>query len=464
MPTVKFRRTLRGEVDRWRSEGIIDSNLHAIIADRYHFEKLAAESSSSFTNILIGLGFVLIGLGILSFVATNWQYWDKPARIAVLLSTFLSVNIGGFYLWKRSSHQRLAKGLLLLGGVVLGANMALLAQLFHISGNIFVLFAGWSIGVAVMSYALRLTPLGVMAIGLMGCSYVTAAFAGEGDRAIAPLWANLLSDYMPICVLVMFLPLAYRCRSAAIFLLSGIFWLYSYQAGSVSYTFSIFGNPGYRVVDRIGLILSCCLPPLLLWAYGRLQSYLISASYAQKITELSCNLAIFSAVLTCFTLSLPGMHYILIANAENRLTYVNNWISTASLFVPITIGGWIWLWKLSSRWQMSDLQMSGFGLVIGGLLTIATNWQIDSTIITSAFFLLLAVATLTYIYSSLKMGNRGVFYFGWSFLSLRILCWFAFVQTGLGLKAILFIICGVVTIAIGIWFEKRMRSSRLLAS
>jgi uncharacterized membrane protein len=462
MPTVKFRRTLRGEVDRWRSEGIIDSNLHAIIADRYHFEKLAAESSSSFTNILIGLGFVLIGLGILSFVAANWQYWDKPARIAVLLSTFLSINIGGFYLWKRSSHQRLAKGLLLLGGVVLGANMALLAQLFHISGNIFVLFAGWSIGVAVMAYALRLTPLGVMAIGLMGCSYVTAAFAGEGDRAIAPLWANLLFDYMPICVSVLFLPLAYRCRSAAIFLLSAILWLYSYQAGSVSYTFSIFGNPGYRV-DRIGLILSCCLPPLLLWAYGRLQSYLIPVSYAQKIAEFSRNLAIFSAVLTCFTLSWQEMYSILIANAGNRLVYVNNWTSTASLFVPITIGCWIWLWKLSSRWQMSDLQMGGFGLAIGGLLTIATNWQIGNTIVPSAFFLLLAVATLTCIYSSLKTGDRGVFYFGWLFLSLRILSWFAFIQTGLGLKAILFVICGVATIAIGIWFEKRTRSNRLLA-
>jgi uncharacterized membrane protein len=457
MLTVKFRQVLRQEVDRWRAEGLIDSNLHGSLAERYQFEKLEAESSGAFVSALIGLGAVLIGLGILSFVAANWQYLDKPFRIAVLLGTLLVVNIGGFYLWQRSQHnRRLAEGVLLLGGLVLGANMALLAQLFHVFGETFILFMGWSLGVTIMAYALRMTSLGAMAIALMGWGYWSAAFDLSG-RAIAPLWAQWLVDYMPICALGLFLPLAYRCRSSIIFLLTAIAWLSSYQFEGITHRF------GINTIDRWGVLLICGLPPLLLWVYGRIQGYLAKSTYTQQIAQFSQRLAVISGVFTCFLLSFDGF----IANALLRGTsgqIIDNWWSVTGLFLPLTIGLWIWLGKMAGRWQSSDLLVGGWGVAITGLLAIATNASSTGGVIAGAFFLLLAVATALGIQSSLQTGDRGVFYFNWSILAIRIFSWFAFMQVDLGLKSLLFVLCGVATVAIGVWFEKRMRRGRLVSN
>jgi Predicted membrane protein (DUF2157) len=80
MQTPEFRRILRQEASQWEQDGLIDRNLHAQLADRYQFDKLEDEASSSFVTILTGLGCVLIGMGVLSFVAANWQYLDKPWR------------------------------------------------------------------------------------------------------------------------------------------------------------------------------------------------------------------------------------------------------------------------------------------------------------------------------------------------------------------------------------------------
>ena len=102
--------------------------------------------------------------------------------------------------------------------------------------------------------------------------------------------------------------------------------------------------------------------------------------------------------------------------------------------------------------------MLAWGVSIAGLLAIGVIGGTRSlAVLPALFFLLLAVATLMCIRTSLQTADRGAFYFGWLLLSLRILTWFAFVQTDLSLKALLFIASGAVTIALGVWFERRLR-------
>jgi uncharacterized membrane protein len=117
MQTPEFRRILRKEASQWEQDGLIDRNLHGQLADRYQFYKLEDEASNSFVTILTGLGCVLIGMGILSFVAANWQYLDKPWRIAVMLLLFVVVNTSGFYLGRQDTkinQQRFGEGMVRL--------------------------------------------------------------------------------------------------------------------------------------------------------------------------------------------------------------------------------------------------------------------------------------------------------------------------------------------------------------
>ncbi|NJQ98554.1 MAG: DUF2157 domain-containing protein [Hydrococcus sp. CSU_1_8] len=143
MVSEKFRYQLRQEVIRWQAEGLIDEELYAELARRYQFADLADSARNRFVAILIGLGSVLLGLAAITFVAANWQVLSKSLKVLLLMSLFAGVNAAGFYLWRPpapSWQARLGKGLLLFGSFILGANFALMSQIFHQSGSVYQLF------------------------------------------------------------------------------------------------------------------------------------------------------------------------------------------------------------------------------------------------------------------------------------------------------------------------------------
>jgi hypothetical protein len=73
------------------------------------------------------------------------------------------------------------------------------------------------------------------------------------------------------------------------------------------------------------------------------------------------------------------------------------------------------------------------------------------------FFILLSAITFGCIRAGLLTADRGAFYFGWLLLTVRIFTWFAFTQTDLMLKSLLFVFGGVATIVVGLWFERQLR-------
>jgi uncharacterized membrane protein len=74
MQTPEFRRILRQEASQWEQDGLIDRNLHDQLADRYQFNQLEDEASSSFVTILTSLGCVLIGLGVFKVLESVIYY------------------------------------------------------------------------------------------------------------------------------------------------------------------------------------------------------------------------------------------------------------------------------------------------------------------------------------------------------------------------------------------------------
>lgn len=105
MINEKFRRQLRHEAKLWQEEQIIDDSVYQQLANRYQFNHLETAASSRFVMILIGLGAILLGLGVITFVAANWQDWSKTVKVILLLSLFIGVNATGFYLWQQPSDS-----------------------------------------------------------------------------------------------------------------------------------------------------------------------------------------------------------------------------------------------------------------------------------------------------------------------------------------------------------------------
>ncbi|NEQ75814.1 MAG: DUF2157 domain-containing protein [Okeania sp. SIO2C9] len=245
----------------------MSDRLYQQLSERYQFDALEETASARFITILISLGGILLGLGIITFVSANWQQWSREVKTLLLLTLFILVNTSGFDLWRQpnnevtsqksevrsdffnedlsfapkifslnlkmqgfrpnyfdnlpnttSKKQRLGHGLLIFGALILGANIALMAQMFHIGGSPFGLYIVWGLGVLVMAYSLQLESLGIMAILLIGLGY----FMGLSSvfSSVEFSWLEAIIKYMALVAAFLLMSLAYWCSSKIIFFLA----------------------------------------------------------------------------------------------------------------------------------------------------------------------------------------------------------------------------------------------------
>jgi uncharacterized membrane protein len=89
MLSTKFRRQLRREANLWAEEGLIDRSIYQQIETRYQFSRLEIEARNGFIALILGLGCLLMGIGILTFVSANWQQFSKEWRGAIVIGSFL---------------------------------------------------------------------------------------------------------------------------------------------------------------------------------------------------------------------------------------------------------------------------------------------------------------------------------------------------------------------------------------
>jgi uncharacterized membrane protein len=264
MLSDKFRHQLRQEAEQWRTEGLIDDAVYEQLSQRYQFSEIEAAARNRFVVILLGLGSILLGLGVITFVAANWQALSRGVKVFLLLSGFVGINAAGFYLWRRSTQGwqgRLGQILLLLGALVLGANMALMSQMFHQSGLLYQLYLVWGLGVLGMAYSLRLTLLGMLSALLIGLGYLTYLWGPSESGTIGEFsWLRLMVQYMPVLAGVMFIPLAYWCRSRWIFRIALVAMVFSLEASLIR--LNVLGSSGWIAA------IACALPPAFLWAYS----------------------------------------------------------------------------------------------------------------------------------------------------------------------------------------------------
>ncbi len=418
-------------------------------------------------TLLVGFGCVMIGIGVLTFVAANWQQLAREWRVAVLLSAFITVNFLGFYLWREpeGGKQRLGQGLLLLGALILGGNMALMGQMFHVRGELFQLFIAWSVGVLLMAYSLRITSLGILAQILMGLGYWQAYGSGlwSGNSAnIDPNWTYFAFQHMSIVSVCLFLPLAYWCRSQAIFTLTGIAFLSS---------FSSMVPGGSEKVTAINSLLSICVPSLLLWGYGNLSEWWQGnrRDKTGAFGQISRNLAVLILGLAYFSFSfIPFQTASNFRELNTQLSW-NLWSVSWDLGIVTVITMLIWtylIWQSqhNSRRYYWDWTTTAVGILslLMGVPLIAIKIDLASLymLMPAIFWILFFLLSIGLIRSGLANSDRGAFWFGLGLLSNRIIIWFLMTQNDLITKSLLFIVTGVGVIAIGLWFERNIRSLR----
>lgn len=449
MLSEKFRRQLRQEVEQWLTEELIDASVYEQLSNRYQFSELETAARNRFIGILLGLGSILLGLGLITFGAANWQTWSRGVKVVLLLSVFIGVNSAGFFLWRRSSdrwQRRLGQGLLLLGALALGANIALLSQLFHHSGPVYQLYLVWGLGVLAMAYSLRLDTLGLFAALLIGLGYGQ----GQGQPEFVAIgevqWLRLMVQHMPVLSGLMFIPLAYWCRSRWLFRVGAIAVIAALEINLLR--FNLSNSPAWSAA------IACALPPAMLWGYR-------DALWRQRLPATESFDPIARSLAIAF---LGSLFYV--------LSFLRLWDTSsvpsakdASLLpwpflVDILILGSLAIWEWLRLLRRVDQTTVVIAMMIA-ITAVVPYWHLSisrlpaiAVLIFNVFLLILAISLVR---EGLAQGQRRLFWGGMVLLTLQIFSRMLEYNTGLLFKSIVLLLCGFGIIMAGLWFERHVR-------
>src|SRR6266700_3324935 len=177
---------LWAESKQWVDRGLISDEQASRIRSLYPEPKAVLPWS---TIIFSGLGGAIAGLGIILLISYNWHALHRFTKLGIIFSVMVALHATGLRLFLRSERWRqFGDALCLLGSMLFGAGIWLVAQVYHIEEHFPSGFLIWGIGALAFAWAMPSIVQGLLAVIVLciwGCS------EGWGfDQAIH--WAPVL--------------------------------------------------------------------------------------------------------------------------------------------------------------------------------------------------------------------------------------------------------------------------------
>ncbi len=429
--TPKFRHALKGELQDWLEQGLLTAEAAQGLRTLYRLDELGQESSRRLAAVIFTIGGLLVGGGIISFVAANWETLPTGFKVALLFFILLGFHLTGYWLRYKRGSPRLGHALIFCGCLAFGANIGLMAQVFHISGTWHRAYAAWAVGSLVMAWAVRSWLIGSLALALSFIWFV--GFANDYHERLATVY--------PFVLALVFIPLGLATRSRALYTLT-----FAALSGAL-FTLAVISDSGRAV------LLALVSGGFLAWAAGEFHRV------TRHRPELGNAVAVFGALLIGVCAYVGSFRGPWVSNSTQRLLPEGVWLLSAgaAVLAGLLLGARAWQ-------QMNGEQRVIFGGLVGACLLVSAGILLSGRRIVLPT-LLANLAALIVAGIGLRKGfqeeRRSAFWAGTLFLALLVLTRFLEYETSLLLKSLAFIVCGVLTIAAGIAYEKQLRRSEV---
>jgi len=166
MNNSRFLKRLKKDMPEWQKSGWVSENNARAILDHVAGQE---SSTNTLAYALAILGVLLLGSGVITYFAANWSEMSKIDKLAILLGSLYAAYGSAAYLLDTHHSPKIGQALILLGVILFGANIMLIAQIYHISEHYpnGVLF--WAIGGILTAYLLQSQPalIAAMLLGLL---------------------------------------------------------------------------------------------------------------------------------------------------------------------------------------------------------------------------------------------------------------------------------------------------------
>ncbi len=159
---ASYSSRVRKDIARWAEAGLIDPSTAGRLARDVEENERGA---LSFGMVLAMMAALLFGAAILIFVAANWEAFPRLARVTALFALILAGYVGGAVA-KARGHAIVGEALWVVAAAAFGGSIALIGQMYHLSGDEASALVTWGIGTALAALALRSSPLTVATVGI----------------------------------------------------------------------------------------------------------------------------------------------------------------------------------------------------------------------------------------------------------------------------------------------------------
>jgi uncharacterized membrane protein len=239
-----YRGRLERDLKIWIDKGLVDAAAAQAMLRDYD----SRQSSFSAGRVLTIIASVLLGLAILLFISANWEAIPRIARLVGLVAMIWGFYLAAAYLLARG-RSVLAAGLLILGSLSFGGAMALVGQMYNLSGDELRMMIVWFIAACVVAALFRSSAQVALA-GFLGWAFCGVYLWGHFDQ-----WYGIM-PWVPLLMAVVLIALvryadAPAARHLAYLMLVGwLTWLFGQQEGlNAAILFAALGMIAFLAVS-----------------------------------------------------------------------------------------------------------------------------------------------------------------------------------------------------------------------
>jgi len=433
---------LRAEIAQWLREGIINDEQAKVLYARYPAVVYPGRTSGGARSVGAGgnwgkvifaaLGVAVFGMGVVLLFAYNWGEMHRYLKLAVIgLSILLAHGVGMAMFRSDGPRRRVGESLHLLGTILFGAGIWLVAQIYHFDAHYPDGFLLWCLAAMSMAWALPSAAQGILAavLLLLWCGLETFEFQQAMPQAS---WILLLG----------LLPLAWWQRSASLLTVVLVSLPLAYIVGVWTY--------GEQFLAPLLLLLCVSY-----FAFARLSHSLANPAAGSVFRSVGIVLWLPLIFIGTF-IGLPS---------QTGMSAVPGF-GLLQLLFPLLLAIGLWLWVLisaKSRPQGVEAWLeSGLALAVLMIAVLPAmfggNMEGVGRLIFNLVFL---IYSLLYVYRGTEYGRGKILALGCVMISVLALARFTDLFHSLLARSSVFLILGVVLFVIGQRYAKQNTRRKL---
>ena len=160
-----LKNDLAKEATEWVEKEIITSKQAEQICARYGIDYNNQSKRSLGYFVLVSLGYLFIGLSIITLLSANWDQIPRSTRMIGLILATLGINLLALRKF-RNGEKTASIGFFFLGGLLYGASIMLIAQIYHIGEHYPDGIFWWAMGVLPIAVLMESSLIMLLAVGL----------------------------------------------------------------------------------------------------------------------------------------------------------------------------------------------------------------------------------------------------------------------------------------------------------